>query len=93
MAPIEIGSRLLGTKVAPVLREVLNRRLGTVTAGVADSELRGRLSALGDVLIPDGCAFKLANTLAATYANAEAFCLPSIERTEAFGMVTVGNNA
>jgi len=28
-------------------------------------------------------------TLAATYANAEAFCLPSIERTEAFGMVLV----
>lgn len=26
-------------------------------------------------------------TLAATYASAEAFCLPSVERTEAFGMV------
>jgi|HubBroStandDraft_1064217.scaffolds.fasta_scaffold108276_1 putative transposase len=65
----ESGFRKAARKVAPVLREVLNRRLGTVTAGVADSELRGRLSALGDVLIPDGCAFKLANTLAATYAG------------------------
>jgi hypothetical protein len=65
----ESGFRKAVRKVAPVLREILDRRLGAVAAGVADPELRGRLSALGDVLIPDGCAFKLANTLAGTYAG------------------------
>jgi putative transposase len=65
----ESGFRKIARKIAPVLRELLNRRLATVAAGVAEPELRGRLSALGDVLIPDGCAFKLANTLAQTYAG------------------------
>lgn len=65
----ESGFRKVVRKVAPVLREILNRRVGTIAAGVADPELRGRLSALGDVLIPDGCAFKLASALADTYAG------------------------
>jgi hypothetical protein len=65
----ESGFRKIVRKVAPVLREVVNRRLATVAAGVAVPELRGRLRTLGDVLIPDGCAFKLANTLAQTYAG------------------------
>jgi hypothetical protein len=65
----ESGFRKAARKVAPVLREIVNRRLGAVASGVADPELRGRLSTLRDVLIPDGCAFKLANTLAGTYAG------------------------
>jgi hypothetical protein len=65
----ESGFRKAARKVAPVLREILDRRLAAVAAGVAHPELRGRLSALGDILIPDGCAFKLASTLAGSYAG------------------------
>jgi hypothetical protein len=68
-ATTESGFRKVARKIGPVLREILNRRLGTIAAGVADPELRGRLSALRDVLIPDGCAFKLASKLAGTYAG------------------------
>jgi hypothetical protein len=65
----ESGFRKVARKVAPVLREVLKRRLGTLATTAATPELRGRLEALRDVLIPDGCGFKLAAALASTYAG------------------------
>jgi hypothetical protein len=53
-------------KLRPVFRTLLDRatRRWLDRAPVA---LRGRLAAFTDVLIPDGCAFKLANALAGVY--------------------------
>jgi hypothetical protein len=65
----ESGFRKVARKVAPVLQELLKRRLTTLAASSTSPELRGRLSAFRDVLIPDGCAFKLASTLASSYAG------------------------
>lgn len=65
----ESGFRKVARKVAPVLQEILRRRLVTLAARATDPELRGRLSAFRDVLIPDGCGFKLASVLASTYAG------------------------
>jgi hypothetical protein len=65
----ESGFRKVARKVAPVLQEILSRRLVTLAATATNPELRGRLSAFRDVLIPDGCGFKLASALASTYAG------------------------
>ena len=65
----ESGFRKVARKVAPVLRELLDRRLRGLVSGVTSPELKGRLNAFRDVLVPDGCAFKLANRLASSYAG------------------------
>ena len=46
----------------PVFRELLRRRVLSLHEN--NRALRGRLSAFADVLIPDGCAFKIAAALA-----------------------------
>lgn len=46
----------------PVFRELLRRRVLSLQEN--NPALRGRLSAFADVLIPDGCAFKIAAALA-----------------------------
>lgn len=46
----------------PVFRELLRRRVLSLQEN--NPALRGRLSAFADVLIPDGCAFKIASALA-----------------------------
>jgi hypothetical protein len=65
----ESGFRKIARKVAPVLRELLDRRLRGLVSDATSPELKGRLSAFRDVLMPDGCAFKLANRLASSYAG------------------------
>jgi putative transposase len=50
-------------QVIPVMQEMLNRRMKELTEKTDDFELRGRLKAFSNVLIPDGCAFKLASVL------------------------------
>jgi putative transposase len=65
-AASESGFRKKTRQVKGVLHELLRRRLGTVV-NMAPPELRGRLASLRDILIPDGCAFKLANELAGVY--------------------------
>jgi len=50
-------------QAVPVMRELLDRRMAQLVEQTDDSELRGRLQAFTNVLIPDGCAFKLANVL------------------------------
>lgn len=65
----ESGYRKVARKVGPVLRVLLKRRLGALATTVKSPELCGRLEALRDVLIPDGCAFKLAAALAGSYAG------------------------
>lgn len=47
----------------PVMQEMLKRRMMELAEKTDDFELRGRLEAFSNVLIPDGCAFKLASVL------------------------------
>lgn len=63
----ESGFRKKARQVVPVLHELLRRRLKGLVQSAATPELRGRLAGLRDVLIPDGCAFKLASALAGVY--------------------------
>jgi len=58
--------RTQSRKLLPVMHTLLRRRLRALVAQ-ATPALRGRLQAFTDVLIPDGCAFKLANALAGVY--------------------------
>lgn len=58
--------RDLSLKLQPVFRELLSRATRRWLAR-APAPLRGRLAAFTDVLIPDGCAFKLANALSGVY--------------------------
>ena len=52
-----------GRKMIPVMQKMLRRRTMQLAAEAKSVELRGRLEAFHDVLIPDGCAFKLASIL------------------------------
>lgn len=56
-------------KLAPLLHELVRRRFDDVTARASRNHLRGRLSRFADVLIPDGCGFKLANALSGVYTG------------------------
>lgn len=56
-------------KMVPAMRELLRRRLDAFAASTDRPELRERLRAFADVLIPDGCAFKLAAALCNLYAG------------------------
>jgi putative transposase len=56
-------------QAVPLMRDALQRRLKAMQAATNDSEMRGRLKAFSDVLIPDGCAFKLAAALSNVYAG------------------------
>jgi len=55
--------RDMGRKMLPVMQRMLRRRVKQLAAEAKTVELRGRLEAFHDVLIPDGCAFKLASVL------------------------------
>ena len=65
----ESGFRKKARQVVPVLHELIRRRLKALAQSATTPELRGRLASLRDVLIPDGCAFKLANQLAGVYGG------------------------
>lgn len=56
-------------KVVPLMRDTLQRRLAAMGAATHDIAMRGRLKAFSDVLIPDGCAFKVASALSNVYAG------------------------
>jgi putative transposase len=56
-------------QAVPVMRDALQRRLTAMRVATNDLEMRGRLKAFSDVLIPDGCAFKLAAALSNVYAG------------------------
>ena len=58
--------RDLSLKLQPFFRGLLSRATRRWLAR-APAPLRGRLAAFTDVLIPDGCAFKLANALSGVY--------------------------
>ncbi len=54
-------------KAVPVMHKLMRRRLKTLAERLGHSEMRGRLAAFSDVLIPDGCAFKLACALSGVH--------------------------
>jgi Transposase DDE domain len=56
-------------KLVPVMHRMLRRRLTALAARATDDTLRGRLEHFRDVLIPDGCAFKIARALSGIYAG------------------------
>jgi putative transposase len=56
-------------QAVPLMRDVLRRRLAAMQAATSDAEMQGRLKAFSDVLIPDGCAFKIAAALSNVYAG------------------------
>ncbi len=58
--------RDLTLKLRPVLRELLSRATRRWLER-APKALRGRLAAFSDILVPDGCAFKLASALSGVY--------------------------
>jgi len=58
-----------GRKMLPMLRALLRRRLMAFAATTEQPKLRGRLRDFADVLIPDGCAFKIASALSNVYAG------------------------
>jgi putative transposase len=55
--------RDMGRKLLPVMQKMMGRRVKMLTDAAKTTELKGRLKAFGDVLVPDGCAFKLASVL------------------------------
>jgi Transposase DDE domain len=59
--------RNMGLKVVPVMHEMMRRRMDQLAQSAEHPELRGRLKSFADVLIPDGCAFKLASALSGIY--------------------------
>lgn len=56
--------REMGQKMLPVMQKLLQRRMKMLADASSTTELRGRLRSFADVLVPDGCAFKLASALA-----------------------------
>ena len=56
-------------QAVPLMQDALQRRLTAMQASTNDLEMRGRLKAFSNVLIPDGCAFKLAAALSNVYAG------------------------
>lgn len=61
--------RNMAHKMLPVMKELLRRRLRQLEQCAEHPELRGRLRTFSDVLVPDGCAFKLASALSGVYAG------------------------
>lgn len=56
-------------KLVPLMSKMLQRRVKQLAERTPDTKLRGRLACFADVLIPDGCGFKLACALSGVYAG------------------------
>ena len=56
-------------KLVPLMSRMLRRRMKKLAEHTRDNELRGRLMHFADMLIPDGCAFKVATALSGLYAG------------------------
>jgi hypothetical protein len=57
-------------KLLPVLSELLRRRTRQLAEQAPTAALRGRLRDFTNVLVPDGCAFKVARALSGIYPGA-----------------------
>ena len=88
--------RNMAHKMLPVMGELMKRRMQQLQARVDSPELRGRLRAFTDVLIPDGCAFKLANALSGVYSGtgqAAEFKLHAVYSVRAGSAISVHSTA
>lgn len=89
------GWRDLSLKLRPVFRTLLDRATRR-WLDRAPGVLRGRLAAFADVLIPDGCAFKLANALCGVYKGTgqrAEFKLHAIYSVRAGGATRIATSA
>jgi putative transposase len=83
-------------KLVPLMNRMLRRRLKKLAERTADTELRGRLSQFADVLVPDGCAFKLAAALSGMYAGTGTDAelkLHAVHSVRAGGAVSIESSA
>ena len=81
-------------KLRPVMHRLLRRRLSALVLQAKDEQLRGRLAHFRDVLIPDGCAFKVAKALSGMYPGTEAELeLHAVYSVGAGGCVSVERSA
>lgn len=78
--------------LVPVMVELLRRRLRSLAQQSQSHELRGRLCDLADIVIPDGCAFKLAQCLSDIYpgtGTASELKLHAVYSVKAGGCIDV----
>lgn len=83
-------------KLVPLMNRMLRRRLKKLAERTPDTELRGRLSQFADVLVPDGCGFKLAAALSGVYAGTGTDAelkLHAVYSVRAGGAVSVESSA
>ncbi len=83
-------------KLVPLMNRMLRRRLKKLAERTADTELRGRLMYFADVLVPDGCAFKVATALSGLYpgtGTAAELKLHAVYSVRAGGAVGVESSA
>jgi IS4 transposase len=83
-------------KLVPLMNRMLRRRLKKLAERTADTELRGRLMYFADVLVPDGCAFKVATALSGMYpgtGTAAELKLHAVYSVRAGGAVGVESSA
>lgn len=83
-------------KLVPLMNRMLRRRLKKLAEHTPDGELRGRLMHFADVLVPDGCGFKLASALSGVYAGTStdaALKLHAVYSVRAGGAVSVDPSA
>jgi putative transposase len=83
-------------KLVPLMNRMLRRRLKKLAERTPDTELRGRLLQFADVLVPDGCGFKLAAALSGAYAGTGTEAelkLHAVHSVRAGGAVTVESSA
>lgn len=82
--------------LVPVLGELLRRRLHSLAHQSSSSPLGGRLREFADLLIPDGCAFKLASCLSGLYpgtGTASELKLHAVYSLKAQGCIQVQQTA
>lgn len=92
----ETSFRTCAHRLVPVFRELLRRAMERMANRVERRALRGRLERFADVLVPDGCAFKLANALAASFkgtGQAAEFKLHAVYSIGSSGLVDVHSTA
>jgi putative transposase len=83
-------------KLVPLMNRMLRRRLKKLVERTGDTELRGRLLHFADVLVPDGCAFKVAAALSGVYAGTGTDAelkLHAVHSVRAGGAVSVKSSA
>jgi len=83
-------------KLVPLMNRMLRRRLKKLAERTPDTELRGRLMHFADVLVPDGCAFKVATALSGLYpgtGTAAELKLHAVHSVRAGGAVHIEQTA